>query len=66
MIRTAVAWLLRARTPDGGWGEDGAPTGPAQPRDARAPSTAIADRLGAAGADGGRRGRSSGGERGIA
>ena len=60
MIRRAVAWFEARQREDGGWGEDCA-TYWADRRDEVKASTPFADRLGAAGPDGGRRGRQSGG-----
>ncbi len=54
-IRKAVDWLKSRQRPDGGWGEDCASYW-AERRDEVKTSTRVADRLGAAGADGGRRG----------
>ena len=54
-------WLIAIQNADGGWGEDGASYKLDYRGYERAPSHRLADRLGAARPDGGRRGRSSGG-----
>ena len=64
-MRKAVAWLIAIQNADGGWGEDCASYGSiiaaTKPRHPR-----VANRLGAAGADGGGRGRHPAVARGIA
>ena len=60
-IRRAVAWLLARQRADGGWGEAEESTGPDRAAWRGALQHRLADRLGIARADGGRRGRQSGG-----
>ena len=61
-FRKAVAWLLKIQNSDGGWGEDGDELQARLPRLRSGAEHGVADRLGAARADGGGRDRSSRGE----
>ncbi len=60
-MRKAAIWLAAIQNADGGWGEDGASYKLDYKGYEKAPSTRVADRLGAARPDGGGRSRSSGG-----
>ena len=60
-MRRAVGWLLAIQNADGGWGEDGESYKLDYRRLRAGPEHRLADRLGAARPDGGRRGRPSGG-----
>ena len=60
-VRRAVAWLIAQQRSDGGWGEAGESYWPDSAARRSAVQHGIADRLGTARADGGGRGRPSGG-----
>ena len=60
-MRKAADWLVAIQNEDGGWGEDGASYKLDYQRLRAGAEHGVADRLGAARPDGGRRGRRSGG-----